>query len=129
MEAETRALLSCFGSENVFFDISPPQAAKSTHIKSGVFALRNGGRVSLMGGIHEDISIPYTAVMFRTIQLKGCWMFPRQAVGDLIKMIEADVLRIGEENIGQRFVGKFGLESGIVLSLQRRKMRGWETSP
>lgn len=110
VEAQTEALRNCFGPVDVFFDISPPQAAKSTHIKSGILALRAGGRVSLMGGIPEDVPIPYLAVMIGNLQLKGCWMFPREAVGELVKMIEADVLKIGEESFGKRYVGKFGLE-------------------
>ncbi|CAM6127296.1 unnamed protein product [Calypogeia fissa] len=110
VEAQTKALRSCFGPVDVFFDISPAQAAKSTHIRSGIFALRHGGRVSLMGGIREDIAIPYAAVMHSNIQLKGCRMYPPEAVGELIKMIEADVLRIDEESFGQRYVGRFKLE-------------------
>ena len=32
--------LKSFGAVDAFFDISPPEAAKSTHIKSGILALR-----------------------------------------------------------------------------------------
>ncbi|CAM6117720.1 unnamed protein product [Calypogeia fissa] len=39
VKAETNALRSCFGPVDVFFDISPPQAAKSTHLRSGILAL------------------------------------------------------------------------------------------
>lgn len=107
VEAETKALRS-FGPVDAFFDISPPEAAKSTHIRSGVLALRHGGRVSLMGGIRDDLVIPYSVVMHWNIQLKGCWMYPREAVGELIRMVEHDVLKLGE-SIGQRD-GTFGLE-------------------
>lgn len=34
---------------DAYIDFSPPQAAKSTHIKSSLFALKPHGRVSLMG--------------------------------------------------------------------------------
>lgn len=66
VQAETEALRK-FGLADTLFDISPPEAAKSTHIKSGILALRPSGRVSLMGGIREDISIPYTVVMHRNL--------------------------------------------------------------
>jgi threonine dehydrogenase-like Zn-dependent dehydrogenase len=110
VEGQTKAVLSYFRPADVFFDISPPQAAKSTHIKSAILALRHGGRVSLMGGIQGDVSIPYNVVMHSNILLKGTWMFPREAVGEVIKMVETDVLRIGEESLGQRHIAKFGLE-------------------
>jgi hypothetical protein len=32
-------------------------------MKSAIMALRHGGRVSLMGGIHGDVAIPHSRVM------------------------------------------------------------------
>lgn len=41
------------GPIDAYFDIGPPEAHASTHIKSCILALRQGGRVSLMGGYRE----------------------------------------------------------------------------
>ena len=103
------AALQQLGPVDAFFDISPPAAAKSTHIKSGILALRHSGRVSLMGGIREDIAIPYSRVMHWNLQLKGKWMYEREDIEGLIKMVEAGVLKLGE-GAGLRVMGKFGLE-------------------
>jgi threonine dehydrogenase-like Zn-dependent dehydrogenase len=98
-----------FGVIDAFFDISPPGAAGTTHIKSAILALRPGGRVSLMGGIRGDVAIPYGAVMHRDLKLKGKWMYPRDAVGELIKMVEIGLLKVGKP-AGFKVVGKFSLE-------------------
>jgi threonine dehydrogenase-like Zn-dependent dehydrogenase len=101
--------LKKYGPVNAFFDISPPEAANTTHIKSAIMALKSGGRVSLMGGIRGDIAIPYFTVVHKDLLLKGRWTYPREAVGELIKMVEVGVLRIGD-GVGFRTIGKFGLE-------------------
>jgi len=47
------AKLKEFGKIDAFFDIGPPEAHASTHIKSAILALRHGARISLMGGYRE----------------------------------------------------------------------------
>ncbi|KAL7939073.1 GroES-like protein [Trichoderma chlorosporum] len=103
------AAIKQHGPIDVFFDISPPMAASSTHIMSGILSLAHSGRVSLMGGIAGGIAIPYDAVMFNDLKLHGKFMYERKDVRMLIKMVETGVLGLGEK-IGARFEGKFGLE-------------------
>lgn len=103
------AALKQFGTIDAYFDMSPPQAAKSTHLKSAILALRHGGRVSLMGGLQQDVAFPYPAIVNRNLQLRGHFMFDREALAALIKMVELGVLKVGE-SAGVRVVGKFGLE-------------------
>ncbi|KAL1604881.1 hypothetical protein SLS60_004421 [Paraconiothyrium brasiliense] len=79
------------------FEISPPQAAKSTHIKSCILALKRGGRMSLMGGIQEDYPIPLRQVMRKNLTLTGTWMYNREQVLALIKMVETGILKIGKQ--------------------------------
>lgn len=73
VENDMQALKS-FGTVDVFFDISPPTAGKSTHFKSGILALRHGGRISLMGGCIDDLALPHFPVMHSNLTLKGKWM-------------------------------------------------------
>lgn len=86
MQIAAEALRRC-GPADAFFDISPPEAAKSTHIRSAILALKHSGRVSLMGGIPEDISLPYSMIMHRSLQLRGKWMYERNDIAALVKMI------------------------------------------
>jgi D-arabinose 1-dehydrogenase-like Zn-dependent alcohol dehydrogenase len=103
--AETAALMK-YGPIDAFFDISPPEAEKSTHIKAAIMALRSRGRISLMGGIRGDVAIPHDIVMHRNLLIKGTWMYPREYVPELIKMIELGILRLGQG----RKCGRFGLK-------------------
>ncbi|EIM80633.1 alcohol dehydrogenase [Stereum hirsutum FP-91666 SS1] len=104
VEEETAALKK-FGPVDAFFDISPPEAARTTHVKSGILALRHGGRVSLMGGIIGDVALPYAKIMHSDIQLKGKWMYEREDVTALIQMVRAGVLKLDQVEV----VGKFEL--------------------
>jgi len=105
VEKET-AELKKLGPIDAFFDISPPEASNSTHLKSAIASLGHGGRVSLMGGIRGDLTIPYGQIMHFNIQLKGKWMYERGDILALIQMVRTGVLKLDKVDI----VGKFGLE-------------------
>ncbi|KAI1846918.1 hypothetical protein JX266_007139 [Neoarthrinium moseri] len=94
---------------DVFFDISPPQAAGSTHLKTGIQSLRHSGRVSLMGGLMGDVPLPHHFIMHNDITLKGKWMYSRDDLLLLIKMVETGILKIGREG-GCTVAGIFGLD-------------------
>lgn len=101
--------LSKYGPIDAFFDISPPEAKSSQHIKACILALRHSGRVSLMGGIRDDIALPYTKIMHFNLSLRGKWMFEREDVARLIKMVETGILTT-KADTDDRCVGTFGLE-------------------
>lgn len=82
------AELAKFGRIDAYFDISPIAAQNSTHFKSCILSLRHGGRVSLMGGLLDDLPLPHRFIMRRNITLKGKWMYDRKDVIQLIKMVE-----------------------------------------
>lgn len=87
----------CPKGADVFFDISPAEAAKSPHFKAAILTLRHGGRVSLMGGQREDVPIPHVYVMHFNLVMKGKWMYERQDVRDLVKLVENGGLRLGND--------------------------------
>ncbi|KAF9077208.1 hypothetical protein BDP27DRAFT_1311996 [Rhodocollybia butyracea] len=107
-QADTQAITK-LGPVDVFFDISPPMAAHSTHLKSAIASLRHGGRVSLMGGIKTDISFPYASFMHRNLSLKGTWMYTRYQMLSFVRLIESGLLPIGKGS-GLIVERKFGLE-------------------
>ena len=53
--------------------------------------------VSLMGGQHGDVGIPHVKVMHFNISLRGKWMYERQDVKDLIKLVEVGTVVLGPE--------------------------------
>jgi threonine dehydrogenase-like Zn-dependent dehydrogenase len=110
VEADT-ATLKKFGRIDAFFDISPPAAGQAPHFKSCINALRHSARISLMGGMRGDVPIPHSTVMHKNMRLIGTWMYSRQQVKELIKMVEIGALELGEsERTGLRVVSKHGLD-------------------
>lgn len=93
---ETEALLKAAGyfPIDAYFDISPPQAGNSSHIKASIMALRHGGRISLMGGIRGDVALPHSRIMHWNLRIEGKWMFEPKDVRDLIRMVEFGTLKM-----------------------------------
>lgn len=96
---------------DVFFDISPPGAAgSSSHVRAGILALRPGGRAVLMGGgPGEDVAVPYADLMLMGLTVRGNFMYTREQVAELVRLIEAGVIKLGEE-VGLKCTGVFELE-------------------
>ncbi|PQE16204.1 isopropanol dehydrogenase protein [Rutstroemia sp. NJR-2017a BVV2] len=90
-------------------DFSPNAAARSTHIASAMAALRPFGRVSFMGGIFGNIEVNYISLMLRSLGTPGRFMYGREAVVRMIKMIEKGNLKLGASG-GVQIIGKFGLD-------------------
>lgn len=114
------------GNIDVVFDISPPMASRSTHIKSCISAIRHGGRISLMGGLLEDIPIPLGLIMHKDLTLKGKWMYGRGEIQGVIKMIEAGILKIGSQ-AGMRKVGDFEFKDWAQAFDTSDANSGWGT--
>ncbi|RDW56933.1 hypothetical protein BP5796_13000 [Coleophoma crateriformis] len=108
-EDEEVAALQKFGPADAFFDISPPQASDSTHIKSAFRSLRHAGRVSFMGGLLGDVKIPYAPIMLKDIKIHGKWMYSREDAGLLVKMVEIGLLSLEERN-GITVLGTYPLD-------------------
>ena len=101
--ADTAALMA-FGTVDAVFDISSPTAAKSTHTKSAIHALRNGGRCSLMGSAEGVVD---WKVMSDNITIKGRFMYERDNLLLFVKVLERGLFPKGE---GLVDVKSFGLE-------------------
>lgn len=110
-EKDTAALKQ-FGPVDAYIDISPVQAAKSTHVRSAILAVRPYGRVSLMGVIPNDIAVPYVHAVFNNLTIRGQYMYEREDVRSLIKLAETGVLPLGEKG-GVEILGRFGLEDFV----------------
>ncbi|KAJ5905273.1 uncharacterized protein N7473_002189 [Penicillium subrubescens] len=87
--------LTKFGPANVFFDISPGEAAKSTHFTSCIQALGRGGRVSLMGAFME-LTLPLMSMLQNDISVKAKWMYTKEDMRYIIQLAEAGYLKLGQ---------------------------------
>lgn len=68
------------GAIDVVLDLLPPEADPSW-VRAAALAVRPYGRVVLMGGIRDDVALPYAWMMRYGIEVRGQWMYPRDAVG------------------------------------------------
>lgn len=106
---EDLASLKEFGPIDAYFDISPFAANETTHVRSCMMAVKPYGRVSLMGVLMKDIALPYMVAVINNLTIRGQYMYEREDVFGLIKLIEAGVLRLGSA-AGNEVVGEFDLE-------------------
>lgn len=109
VEADAAALRRAGGEIDVYIDISPASANDSTHIRSCFMAVRQYGRVCLMGIISRDLAMPYQLAVWNNLTIKGQYMYEREYVQGLIKLAESGALKLGREG-GVEIVGKFKLE-------------------
>lgn len=107
-EDDEKALRS-YGGVDAYFDISPPQAASSSHFRSCILALKPRGRVSLMGGMMREQGLPCSVVVHNQIALRGKWMAEAQDIAPFLQLVEAHMLTLGEKG-GVTVRGKFGLK-------------------
>jgi threonine dehydrogenase-like Zn-dependent dehydrogenase len=95
------------GLADAFFDISPGKAITSTHFKSCILSLRRCGRVSLMGA-HEELKLPTQFIMLNDITVRGKWMYTKDDMRNMIKLLEAGYLKLGAiQTLGDFSLGEF----------------------
>ncbi len=105
---EMDALARC-GPADAFLDISPPMAAGSSHIMSGILSLKHSGRVCFMGSGIGDVPLPIAALTAKNLTIKGKWMYERDDIWKIIQMVESGVLKLGKQ-VGYTTVKKYKLE-------------------
>ena len=112
-EMTDAATLQAFGSIDAVLDFSPPQAAKSSHVRSAVRCLRRGGRVSLMGWNENPVA---PTVMGKNISLKGKLMYERSDMIQFVKMLEGGLFPRGQNFVDTKVFKledwKAGLDAG-----------------
>ena len=114
VEKDTASLRAACGEKgaDVYIDFCPPAAGQNgepSHIRACINVLRPKGVASLMGGLLGDISIPYLTVMHKDLKIKGKWMYDRNQVLQMIKMVENGNLVLGRK-AGVEIIGEYGLE-------------------
>ena len=84
---------------DAYVDWSPPQAPGS-HIPSCIKALRFNGKCAFMGAVLANVEVPYVHMVLNNIRVQGRYMYTREMMGQVVKMVEADVLRLGRRGFG-----------------------------
>ncbi|KAK1753153.1 hypothetical protein QBC47DRAFT_387883 [Echria macrotheca] len=109
---DTGAIIAAAGGYvDVFAEISPPAAVGSTHIESCMSAVRQYGRICLMGGrMDPKVPISMLELVFKNITIRGSYMYEREHVKGLIKLAESGALKLGKA-AGMPVLGEFPLEN------------------
>ncbi|KAI1355779.1 hypothetical protein F5Y01DRAFT_301852 [Xylaria sp. FL0043] len=94
-QAADTASLKAFGTIDAILDISPPAAAKGTHLPSAMAALRRGGRISVMGSVDQPI-VGWN-FLSHDLMLKGKLMYEREDLLLFVKMLEAGLFAKGRD--------------------------------
>ncbi|KAI9640387.1 hypothetical protein NHQ30_011132 [Ciborinia camelliae] len=127
-ETDTRAMLAASGNggkgADAYVDFSPNVAAKSTHIAAAMAALKPFGRAAFMGGIFGNIEINYISLMMKSLRIQGRFMYDREMVVRMIKMIEKGNLKMGD-GAGMKIIGKYGLDEIDEAMEIAKNETGW----
>ncbi|CAM1502695.1 Fc.00g074710.m01.CDS01 [Cosmosporella sp. VM-42] len=110
VQADTAAIIAAAGGPaDAFLDLSPPAATGSSGVTSCMLAVKNYGRIVLMGGRDDaNIPFPWPLLLYRNLTIKGGFMYEREEVRGLIKLLESGKLKLGKEN-GFEISGTFKL--------------------
>ncbi|OLR92500.1 zinc-binding dehydrogenase [Actinokineospora bangkokensis] len=94
--------LRAHGPVDVVIDLLPPSAGADV-VRTAVMAVREQGRVVLMGGVGmlggDDLALPYPWLMRNGITLRGQWMCPREAVQPLLNLVRAGSLDLTGDSV------------------------------
>ena len=93
-----RILEAAPGPIDCVLDLLPPVATPA-QVRAALLTVRPYGRVVLMGGVREDVGIPYSWLMRYCVTVRGQWMFSRESIGRLIGLVRAGLLRLEESDI------------------------------
>ncbi|KAM5356608.1 hypothetical protein ACJ41O_003254 [Fusarium nematophilum] len=112
LEADTAAITAASGKHlaDAFLDMSPPAATGSNVVTACMMAVRPYGRIVLMGGRGDSaIPFPWPVLLYRNLTIKGGFMYEREDIRKLIRLLESGRLKLGKEN-GFEIVSSFALE-------------------
>ena len=109
-EAEDRGRMkrAAPGPVDCVLDLLPPSAGTGP-VRAAAMAVREYGRVVLMGGVGmlggDDLALPYPWIMRNCITIIGQWMYPATANARLIALARSGLL-----DLRQWAVTEFGLD-------------------
>lgn len=76
-----------------------PREASAAQVLAAVRTVRPGGRVVLMGGVAreggEELTLPYQWFVHNDITVSGKWMYPREAVVQMVRMMRSGLIDPG----------------------------------
>jgi threonine dehydrogenase-like Zn-dependent dehydrogenase len=99
---DAAAIIEAGGGADVVIDAlgAVPSAGPTM---AGYDSLRPGGTMVVIGGVRQDLAVPYGDLMRRRLTLRGSWMSPPATVLAVWRMVAAGVIDL--DALGVRTVG------------------------
>ncbi|KAG5660019.1 hypothetical protein KAF25_003541 [Fusarium avenaceum] len=95
---------------DAYIDISPPSATGSAHhFNVSLASVSPHGRVVFLGMMFE-VKVNYASLMARNLTINARFMYTRQELASLVKMVEAGVLKLGKDAGHEVVDGGFSME-------------------
>ena len=97
VEDEDRRIIAktAGGPIDCMLDLLPPEAT-GAQVRAAVLSVRPRGRVVLMGGVGQQggagLELPYPWLMRNEVTVRGKWMYPREAAGQMVRLIRTGVI-------------------------------------
>jgi alcohol dehydrogenase len=87
------------GPIDCVIDLLPPSAGPAP-VRAAVMAVREAGRIVLMGGVGmlggDDLALPYAWIMRNNITLKGQWMYPPWATTRMVGLVRSGLVDLAQ---------------------------------
>ncbi|MFI9383275.1 zinc-binding alcohol dehydrogenase family protein [Kutzneria sp. NPDC052558] len=94
-EDTDREAMAAAGPVDLVLDLLPPSVGGGP-VRAAAMTVREYGRIVLMGGVQDDLSLPYRWLMRNGITVRGQWMYPRWANLRLIELIRSGLLDLNQ---------------------------------
>jgi alcohol dehydrogenase len=100
IESDDRAaiLREADGPIDLVLDFLPREATAS-QVMAAALSVRHGGRIVLMGGLRGesgDLPFNYHWLMHNNVTLRGQWMYDREAIPSLVRMVRAGLIDLDQ---------------------------------
>ena len=101
-EAADRAAIQAAagGPIDMVLDFLPREASPG-QVRANLMAVRQGGRIMLMGGVRAELGLDYNWLMHGEITLRGVWMYPPQAVPRMVQMVRSGLIDLAQFDLAE----------------------------
>jgi alcohol dehydrogenase len=86
-----------------------PREASASQVRAAALAVRPRGRVVLMGGVGRaggaDLALPYPWLMRNDITVRGTWMYPRDAVPRMVRLVRGGLIDLARFDLTEFGLG------------------------
>ena len=123
-EVKDQEVLAKFGPIDVVMDFTPMGTENPLYLRSGIAALATNGRAVLMGFAYGDLAANYSALVIKNLTIKGKYMYEREDITGVVKLVESGLLKLGKQ-AGQQLLAQYKFEDFEKAIGQSAELGPW----